>query len=94
MAIAGERSAPITVLSAHVTPPSSLYTDQQLEPGYGYLKTRDGTLLSVNVDLPGPADEGPYPTVVEYSGLRPVEPGRPATRVGDRASCSASPPSA
>jgi predicted acyl esterase len=39
--------------------------------GYGYLETRDGTTLSVQVVLPGPADEGPYPTVVEYSGYDP-----------------------
>jgi predicted acyl esterase len=50
--------------------------DQPLLPegGYGYLRTRDGTLLSANVVLPGPADEGPYPTVVEYSGYQPSDP--------------------
>ena len=36
--------------------------------GYGYLTTRDGTQLAVNVHLPGPAANGPYPTLVEYSG--------------------------
>ena len=56
------------------TPPPSLYTDQQLGAGFGYLKTRDGTLLSVNVKLPGPAEHGPYPTVVEYSGYDPSNP--------------------
>jgi predicted acyl esterase len=50
------------------------------EDGYGYLETRDGTLLSVNVRLPdqtlyGP---GPYPTVVQYSGYAPSRPGAPA----------------
>ncbi len=34
--------------------------------GYGYLTTRDGTKLAVNVRLP--AGPGPYPTLVEYSG--------------------------
>ncbi len=74
MAIGKDRSASVTVTSPDDTPPPSLYTGQQLEPGYGYLKTRDGTLLSVNIDLPGPVDEGPYPTVVEYSGYDPSNP--------------------
>ncbi len=32
------------------------------------MTTRDGTSLAVDVRLPGPADKGPYPTLVEYSG--------------------------
>ena len=32
--------------------------------GYGYLRTRDGTTLSVQVALPGPASGGPYPTLM------------------------------
>ena len=58
-------------------PPPSLYTDEQtLLPagGFGYITTRDGTTLSANVVLPGPADGGPYPTVVEYSGYQPSDP--------------------
>lgn len=50
---------------------------QRLEAGYGYVQTRDGTLLSCFVALPaaerwGP---GPYPTVVQYSGYHPSRPG-------------------
>ncbi|MGH9270303.1 MAG: CocE/NonD family hydrolase, partial [Ilumatobacteraceae bacterium] len=56
-------------------PPASFYADQQLPGGgFGYLETRDGTTLSINVVLPGPADAGPYPTVVEYSGYDPSNP--------------------
>ena len=56
-------------------PPSSFYAGQTLPAsGYGYLETRDGTTLSVNVVLPGPPDGGPYPTVVEYSGYQPSDP--------------------
>jgi uncharacterized protein len=73
--VGGAEAAPVTVLDPTDTPPQSLYSDQQLGDGYGYLKTRDGTLLSVNVKLPGPADRGPYPTVVEYSGYDPSNPG-------------------
>ena len=36
--------------------------------GYGYMSTRDGTSLALDVRLPGPAASGPYPTLVEYSG--------------------------
>jgi len=75
-------SDPVTVLD-DAAPAQSLYSDQDLQPGYGYLKTRDGTLLSINVKLPGPADRGPYPTVVEYSGYDPSNPDavQPASRI-------------
>lgn len=56
-------------------PDPSLYT-QRLEPGFGYLTTRDGTQLSVFVTLPGPPEAGPYPTVVTYSGYSPSQPGQ------------------
>ena len=56
------------------TPDQSFYDGQSLEKGYQYLTTRDGTTLSVNVTLPGPIEDGPYPTVVEYSGYSPSKP--------------------
>jgi predicted acyl esterase len=56
------------------TPPQSFYDGQLLEPGYGYLTTRDGTRLSVFVSLPGPPEDGPYPVLVNYSGYDPSEP--------------------
>ncbi|HEY7437822.1 MAG TPA: CocE/NonD family hydrolase [Acidimicrobiia bacterium] len=62
-------------------PPRSFYAKQRLPvtnlsstSGYGYLRTRDGTTLSVQVVLPGPPDKGPYPSVVEYSGYDPSSP--------------------
>lgn len=55
-------------------PPPEFYADQQLGEGFGYLTVRDGTTLSVNVMLPGPVEDGPYPTVVEYSGYDPSNP--------------------
>jgi hypothetical protein len=74
-------SAPVQVMAASETPPQSLYSGQRLAvdnltptSGYGYLKTRDGTTLSVQVVLPGPPDKGPYPSVVEYSGYDPSSP--------------------
>src|SRR5689334_11295660 len=57
-------------------PDQSFYDAQTLGSGFGYLTARDGTTLSVNVVLPpGP---GPYPTVVEYSGYDPSNPGNTA----------------
>ena len=58
-------------------PDESFYADQVLEPGFGYLTTRDGTTLSIFVSLPGPVEDGPYPTIVNYSGYSPSRPGRP-----------------
>jgi predicted acyl esterase len=64
----GKRSRPLTVLSQRSAPPSTKLYGQTLKAGYGYLTTRDGTRLAIDVHLPGPADQGPYPTLVEYSG--------------------------
>jgi hypothetical protein len=72
---AGElRSAPVRVVGPGDHPPRSFYAAQSLAPGYQYLTTRDGTELAVNVTLPGPVEDGPYPTVVEYSGYDPANP--------------------
>jgi uncharacterized protein len=66
---------PVTTLGRTDHPDQEWYETQRLEaPGFGYLTTRDGTTLSVNVWLPGPVDAGPYPTVVEYSGYSPSNP--------------------
>lgn len=72
---------PVTVTDETDTPPPSLYTGQTLpignldaNSGYGYITTRDGTQLSVQVVLPGPPDAGPYPTIMEYSGYDPSSP--------------------
>lgn len=79
------RSGPAVVLRADERPPASFYDSQVLAPGYGYLTTRDGTKLAVNVRLPGPPEDGPYPTVVEYSGYDPANPdgNQPASRLAE-----------
>ncbi|MEZ5166048.1 MAG: CocE/NonD family hydrolase [Acidimicrobiales bacterium] len=59
---------------ADSTPPQSFYEDQDLVEGFQYVTTRDGTTLSAYVVLPGPIEDGPYPTVVEYSGYNPSDP--------------------
>lgn len=67
----------VSVMDRNNPPPASFYEQQQINAGYGYLQTRDGTTLAIMVYLPGPPDKGPYPTVVEYSGYDPANPDSP-----------------
>lgn len=67
-------SAATEVWAVEDAPDASLYEGQELGEGFQYLETRDGTLLAVNVTLPGPVEDGPYPTVIEYSGYSPADP--------------------
>jgi predicted acyl esterase len=55
-------------------PDQAFYDAQEIGEGFGYIEMRDGTLLSATVRLPGPVEDGPYPTVVEYSGYDPSSP--------------------
>ena len=57
-------------------PRQSFYDSQLLDIGYGYLTTRDGTQFSINVSLPGPVEDGPYPTLLNLSGYTPSRPGQ------------------
>jgi uncharacterized protein len=59
--------------------PQSFYSSQKLVAGNGYITTRDGTKLAVFITLPGPPEDGPYPTVVNYSGYDPARPGAPVS---------------
>lgn len=69
---------PVRVMSiANSLPASDFYTGQKLKPGYNYITTRDGTKLAAYITLPGPIEKGPYPTVVNYSGYNPAQPGGP-----------------
>ena len=71
----GQVSTEVKVMARGDALPPSFYAEQRLPTeGLGYIETRDGTLLSASVWLPGPADAGPYPTVVEYSGYSPSDP--------------------
>ncbi len=69
------RDLPLQVLTRDAHPETAFYAEQRLPaPGYGYITMRDGTTLAANVVLPGPVEDGPYPTVVEYSGYTPADP--------------------
>jgi predicted acyl esterase len=69
-------AGPFEVMSeASSQPDPSFYTGQTLHAGFQYITTRDGTTLSAYVTFP--AGDGPYPTVVDYSGYDPSKPGQP-----------------
>ncbi|MEZ5371617.1 MAG: CocE/NonD family hydrolase, partial [Microthrixaceae bacterium] len=70
-------SDPVRVLATGEVPDDSFYAGQQLGDGFGYITMRDGTRLSAMVRLPGPIEDGPYPTVVEYSGYGASRPDSP-----------------
>jgi predicted acyl esterase len=67
------RGRRFTVLPNRSRPPSTKLYDQKIPTGgYGYLRTRDGTKLAIDVRLPsGP---GPYPTLFEYAGYGYADP--------------------
>src|SRR3954451_10898715 len=78
----GESSPKLTVMSTRSAPPHKKIYDQPIPgDGYGYLKTRDGTKLAIDVHLPGPADQGPYPTLIEYSGYGYANPNGPQSSI-------------
>ncbi|MGB0592531.1 MAG: CocE/NonD family hydrolase [Myxococcota bacterium] len=68
---------------ADLAPDPELYASQTLAPGNSYITTRDGTKLHVFVSLPGPIEDGPYPTVVNYSGYSPARPGQKLSDVAE-----------
>lgn len=79
----GNETSRFRVLDDRSRPPSKqLYKQTIPAGGYGYLETRDGTSLAVNVVLPGPAEDGPYPTLVEYSGYGYANPAGPQSGIG------------
>jgi predicted acyl esterase len=89
----GSQSAPLTVLSTQSAPPSTAVYNQTIPAsGYGYLTTRDGTKLAIDVHPPGslagtlplppgvtfpPPPTGPTPTLIEYSGYGYADPAGP-----------------
>jgi predicted acyl esterase len=87
---APNESGPVRVMTVEDSlPPKSFYEGQELEPGFNYITTRDGTKLAAFVTLPGPVEKGPYPTVVNYSGYNPAQPGAPID--GDQFLCGSLP---
>src|SRR5437764_5674826 len=88
----GATSGPLTVLTTRPAPPSkSVYKQSIPAHGYGYLTTRDGIKLAIDVRLPQDVTNavpgglplpalpagGPYPTLIEYSGYGYADPSGP-----------------
>jgi len=67
---------PFSVLSTHSTPPPSFYANQHLNVGLNYIEMRDGITLAATVRLPPGKTlaDGPFPTVIEYSGYNVAGP--------------------
>jgi predicted acyl esterase len=90
VASGGAESPPLRVLTTQSAPPSTdIYNQSIPSSGYGYLTTRDGTKLAIDVHppqdvtkvLPGvelpPLPSGPTPTLIEYSGYGYANPAGP-----------------
>ncbi|MGN6276085.1 MAG: CocE/NonD family hydrolase [Solirubrobacterales bacterium] len=86
----GPESPPLQVLTTQSEPPNTnIYNQSIPSSGYGYLTTRDGTKLAIDVHppqdvtkvLPGvelpPLPSGPTPTLIEYSGYGYANPAGP-----------------
>src|SRR5207244_1712897 len=70
---------PVTTLAFDAPPDESFYRRQTLPEGLQYIEARDGTLLAAMVRAPlgKKLADGPFPTVVEYSGYPAADPDNP-----------------
>jgi predicted acyl esterase len=72
----GPQSGALTVHSNEAAPwDPGIYHQVTPDSGYGYLTTRDGTKLAIDVHPPMSAP--PYPTLIEYSGYGYADPAGP-----------------
>jgi len=69
-------SKPFRVRRAGDNPPRSFYKRKKLKQGLNYVTTRDGVELAMTVRLPAgkKLSDGPFPTVIEYSGYQVAAP--------------------
>jgi hypothetical protein len=67
---------PFRVLSERRHPPRRFYRAKRLRPGLNYVTMRDGVELAMTVRLPPGKrlEDGPFPTVIEYSGYQAAAP--------------------
>ncbi|HEX8123085.1 MAG TPA: CocE/NonD family hydrolase [Solirubrobacteraceae bacterium] len=72
----GRRSARFTVLRPGQNPPAAFFRRKRLKQGLNYVKVRDGIELAMTVRLPPGKTlaDGPFPTVVEYTGYAGAPP--------------------
>src|SRR3954454_22435818 len=64
------------VLSERSNPPAAFFKGKKLKQGLNYVKVRDGIELAMTVRLPSgkTLKDGPFPTLVEYSGYQVAAP--------------------
>jgi uncharacterized protein len=88
----GAESGPLTVHSDAAAPwDPNTYKQSISDNGYGYLTTRDGTSLAIDVHpptspagepgVPGATPSPPWPTVIEYSGYGYADPAGPVNGI-------------
>lgn len=67
----------LQVLGPHQVPPETFYAGQHMHAGLNYLTMRDGVKLAATLRLPPGKTlaDGPFPTVIEYSGYAIAAPG-------------------
>ena len=67
---------PFKVLRPGENPRQSFYKRIKLKQGLNYVKTRDGVELAMTVRLPAgkKLSDGPFPTLIEYSGYQTAAP--------------------
>jgi predicted acyl esterase len=72
----GKTTTAFEVLRPGENPPQSFFDKQKLKAGLNYVKGRDGVELAMTVRLPPgkTLDDGPFPTVIEYSGYQTAAP--------------------
>jgi uncharacterized protein len=72
----GGTSRRFRVLRAGDNPPPSFYRHIKLKEGLNYVKVRDGVELAMTVRLPSgkKLSDGPFPTLIEYSGYQVAAP--------------------
>jgi predicted acyl esterase len=75
----GGEATPVTTLKFRDHPSASFYQQQTLREGLNYIQARDGTLLAAMVRPPlgRTLAQGPFPTLVEYSGYAAADPDSP-----------------
>jgi hypothetical protein len=64
------------VLRPGANPPRSFYKRKKLKQGLNYVTVRDGVEIAMTVRLPAgkKLSDGPFPTVIEYSGYQVAAP--------------------
>jgi predicted acyl esterase len=69
----------VPILRADEQPPKDFYTRTRMKEGLNYIPMRDGITLAATVRPPigQSLADGPFPTVIEYSGYQVAGPGEP-----------------